>query len=438
MKKTILQYEKLIIITLLFLLSIIHFFVFKYIEFPKVGLERLYHLNETTNTYFIFSITLALLPAFFIKKELKNPSQLTTLLLYLLVYMPICLLSPLWYEGFNQNFFNFSIVFAGCFTFLTYVSNEKYHCRINFKEVSQFISLDKILIYINIFLFLYFFYLFGIPDSRILDLNNIYVIRLESRIIIDATYLNKYLFTSFFNFTLPFSAIYFFLNKKYIKFLLSIAVTFYLFSITGAKLALVFPIAYLILFCALKHFKKQFSLFVISLLITLIAILLIKDSFSQNNHYFISLIIGRAFYIHSSLAAAYIEYFGTIDNFRMLADSSVIRYIFSLQKPDLPIPFTIGSFYFSSPANFANENYLVTAYANFGHIGMMLFTIALAMYLKVYDFIAMNKNYYYSIFLILPFSFALVSAGLETALLSGGGILAILFLMFFLPKESRN
>jgi len=100
-------------------------------------------------------------------------------------------------------------------------------------------------------------------------------------------------------------------------------------------------------------------------------------------------------------------------------------------------PYLIGAIYFHSASNDANANIWADAYANFGYVGIIFFTLLLAILLWFYDSIAANRDTRLAVLAIGLPAFALANGGLLTSLLTNGIALAML-LTYLMPPASDD
>jgi hypothetical protein len=111
---------------------------------------------------------------------------------------------------------------------------------------------------------------------------------------------------------------------------------------------------------------------------------------------------------------------------------SLVSYPYAVEPPYL-----IGALYFHNTANDANANVWADAYANFGYLGILGYTVLLAMVLWLYDSVASGHDRRLAALVIALPSFALANGSLLTTFLTNGIGLAIL-LLYLMPTEQRN
>lgn len=106
---------------------------------------------------------------------------------------------------------------------------------------------------------------------------------------------------------------------------------------------------------------------------------------------------------------------------------SLVDYPYAVQPPYL-IAFT----YFHNAAMESNANLWADAYANFGYIGIFVFSLLLAVVLWLYDSMALGRDKRLAALAIGLPAFALANTGLLTALLTNG-IGLVMLLVYLMP-----
>jgi len=111
---------------------------------------------------------------------------------------------------------------------------------------------------------------------------------------------------------------------------------------------------------------------------------------------------------------------------------SLVDYPYAVQPPYL-IAFT----YFHDAAMESNANLWADAYANFGYVGIIIFSLLLAVVLWLYDSMALGRDKRLAGLAIGLPAFALANGGLLTSLLTNGIALAML-LTYLMPPASDD
>jgi hypothetical protein len=113
--------------------------------------------------------------------------------------------------------------------------------------------------------------------------------------------------------------------------------------------------------------------------------------------------------------------------------SSFINYPYSSTPP-----IVVGEHYWGQSIITANANANIWAdgYANFGYIGMVLFSILLGFILWIYDSISSKINFKIAVLMLCIPAFSLSNSALLTTILTHGIGLTIL-LLYLMPNEIK-
>ena len=93
----------------------------------------------------------------------------------------------------------------------------------------------------------------------------------------------------------------------------------------------------------------------------------------------------------------------------------------------------IGQVYFEKDTMYANANFWADAYANFGYIGVLLYSSLLSWILWIYDSVTSKKNFLVSSLMIMIFSLNICNTSLFVSLLTNSFLFTIL--LMYLQKE---
>ena len=131
------------------------------------------------------------------------------------------------------------------------------------------------------------------------------------------------------------------------------------------------------------------------------------------------------------LTGYYYEFFSIHPQARL--GHSVLKSIFSYPYAVEP-PYIIASTYFHSAAMESNANLWADAYANFGYVGILVFSVLLAIVLWSYDSLSLRCDKRLAALAIGLPAFALANTGLLTALLTNG-IGLVMLLVYLMPPN---
>src|SRR6185437_6613284 len=129
------------------------------------------------------------------------------------------------------------------------------------------------------------------------------------------------------------------------------------------------------------------------------------------------------------LTGYYYEFFS--DHPKALLGHSIFKSIVHYPYPLEPRQM-IGYVYFHDSGMSANANFWADAYANFGYIGILCFTLLLAGVMWLYDSSSAGRNLTVTALVIALPAFAVANSGLLTSLLTHGIGLAMV-LMYLMP-----
>jgi hypothetical protein len=145
------------------------------------------------------------------------------------------------------------------------------------------------------------------------------------------------------------------------------------------------------------------------------------------------LFIHRAIALPGQLVADYYDFFSNHRQFELT------QSIFAFLGPtpfDLPPPRLIGAVYFNAPSEDANANLWADAFANFGLVGVIAFTITLGLVLIFLDNAATGRDLRVTGPIAGLMAIVLSNSALLTTILTHGLAFAIV-LFYFMPQEAE-
>lgn len=223
-------------------------------------------------------------------------------------------------------------------------------------------------------------------------------------------------------------------RKNFLLIILMILAQLLIFGMTGFKSFLFAPMLVIVLYRSLikdRH-KKLFGFIlqgsIVIFVVANIAYLVFGDIVTP------SIFIRRLFFIPAQLNAFYFDFFSEHTKL-MLSHSilgSFIKYPYDLLPPQL-IAFNYHGRIFA-----ANTGYLGEAYANFGVLGVVCFSILLGVVLNYLDSISDGLPISLPISVIIIPGMALVNSALLTVLFTHGLLVAIFCLWLFAPAFKRS
>jgi hypothetical protein len=207
---------------------------------------------------------------------------------------------------------------------------------------------------------------------------------------------------------------------------------FAIYSITGFRDVL-FSAAFLLYLLWAMRFGKPFGTRLVLSWTGIFAGAAALDFFGYSRT-FSGLIQERMTGTPGLLTGYYYEFFSTHPK-ALLGHSifkSIVDYPYALEPRQM-----IGYVYYHDSGMSANANFWADAYANFGYIGIVCFTLLLAFVMWLYDSSAAKANRYVTALVIALPAFAVANSGLLTSILTHGIALAML-LMYLMPRAMHE
>jgi hypothetical protein len=204
-----------------------------------------------------------------------------------------------------------------------------------------------------------------------------------------------------------------------------------IYSITGSKSVFLSGVFLVALWIALRQNGKYFGLVTVFGLSAVVAVCTVVD-WQTGGITLTSLFVRRVIITPGLLTGYYFDFFS--HNPKLLLSHSVFRFF--LDYPyDLSPTHLIGYVYFGSAAMGANANLWADAFANFGYIGLFIFTCILAAFLWLFDSVSSHIDLRFAGMVLGIPAFALANSALLTSFLTHGIALAFL-LTYLFPRTS--
>lgn len=217
---------------------------------------------------------------------------------------------------------------------------------------------------------------------------------------------------------------YFINNKNKLGILMAILLTIGFYFFTGKKSNL--EIIFIVAFIELLYFFKR-RIYTINLLFLIVFILVLI----LNNIVITSLIIRRLLFIPAFLNLKYYDFFSV--NQKIIWSNSILKNFFVYSYNKLP-SFMIGE-YIGMPKANASTGFLANGYMNCGYIGIFIYLFILVIYLNLITYLSRNNEEKMLDYLFFQLLFIIfISSDLLTALLTHGGGVIVIFLIFYKYK----
>lgn len=257
------------------------------------------------------------------------------------------------------------------------------------------------------------------------DLIEVYDIRAEARGFIAPFPLN-YL-VAFADNLLPVLAIYLLYKRRWLLVLIAFFVIFVNFSISGQKQIMFVPTLGIIGYFAFKNGVKPYYLVTFG---TVIAFLCVLETFVSNSITLNGLFTYRVLFIPTELHFSYYSYFQSHDI--LLFSQSLLRAFSNQNQQD--IQFLIGEYSIGQYSARANNGLFSDAYMNLGVVGVVVYPVLFAWYLRVLDGAVSGLPQRVVFVVVVYVAFVLLSMTLTAALITSG-LLFLIVLLYTLPKD---
>ncbi len=370
---------------------------------------------------FIESYIYLIITVVFLNLNSRKISKYYNIILHSIMFIPMCSVYGLMN---NSRIFMFTVFI--CFILLFNITSLNIILpklgKIKRKSV-LFIFIPIVITIIN-FIWLYSKVGFSIK----LNLNNIYDLRDNFGVILNnSASIFSYLFQWQGNVINLFWFGISYRKKNYFGIIISLLLQIWLFSANGSK-TLFFSQVFCILIVI--AFIRKISSYKIIISIEILQIISIIAMFFDKIN-LLAILSHRLLFIPAQLPFKFYEFFSEhgLLNFSHSIFKRFVEYPYALSPYKL-----IGLEYFNSASVNANTNFLGDSYMNWGLIGMIIFTIILAMIFIFIDNISKDKDKALCLFITLIPIYLLTNGALLTIILTSGlGI--SLILMLSLPDE---
>jgi len=393
--------------------------------------------------YFLLIIVsvLAFIPSLWIPVEIKRASSFVLWVIYIVVIVPSIVIPYLSLEKPFVDVLTFILAVILCFYLVS---------RITFFRLIKVspIELSPIAFYVLFFLiFAVNNYLlikqFGL-NLNFVSILDVYDVRasFKDELGEGSNYSIRWLMYIFNPFLIAMGYL-----KKSTRWLLVIGFfgEFIIYSTTGFKTALFigFVIVAILYFSQRYNMLKRLPLLIISGTVVLIGLAMLVDFFIFNEqsatpNIVTSIALRRTFVMPGYLTGQYFSFFSENPK-ALMSSNNFIGSLFSNGPVyNVAVPYIIGQFSFNNDVASANANVLADAFANFGYIGMIVFSLILSFYLYIYDSVTRLIDFRLSFAMLIGPAMFFCNSSLLTALIGHGAIWAIIILYFYQSVSISN
>ena len=363
----------------------------------------------------------ALLPSLWLPVRLDRPSQVVHWILYLLVVLPTALIPVRVGNDIAIGHMGLALVMVGALGILSLFDLAPLP-RFSPARTTTRLSLATALVMVALGLYAVVLATHGLPRIGTLrSLDAVYDVRLDfTDSVTTKGRLAGYAIGWLAQVINPMLMFWGYTRRAPSLILAGVLGQLVLFTITAHKVYLLSPILVPFFAFAARDRDSRFGVWVLwgSVAGIVASAILMRFGSGLLN----SFLVRRMFVTPGFLTGHYFEFF-THNPHALLAHSflrGLVQDVYSAAPATI-----IGHTYFGFRAH-ANANVWADAFANFGYLGILAFTLVLGAILRVYDGLARGKDLAFTAFLLGLPAISLANTGLFTALLSHGMALALL------------
>jgi len=150
--------------------------------------------------------------------------------------------------------------------------------------------------------------------------------------------------------------------------------------------------------------------------------------------YLIFMLPFRNMFLPALITGNFYDFFGS--HSPDFLTQSVLGRLGFVSDYTLPIPYLIDAAYHGSGGS-ANTGLSADAVSNFGFFGVLIYPILFAVVLKLLDSAAQNVEFKNNLGIVIFFTIAFLNTSFFTALLTGGVLFSLFFLMTQVSEQRR-
>jgi len=412
-KDTLWAFLSILLYKIVLDLSYYYYFIISQVpnwSYPK--LELYFNGIKLVESYFLLLIIYILLP--------KSSNKLSNILIWLLILLSYIPMLTIFAFKDEARTFMYGVTAFWVAVFL--LVHMPIVSLAPLKQSGGIRYFLYICLVVTIFLIIYKY--FGLSFS--LDLTKAYDIR--SQYVGAGIPLAGYLFNWIAYIVNSVFFALFIIKRKWLPVTLIIFLQILLFSTTGNKTYL-FALGFVLVLMWIITYRNTLAYMAIG--VSGIILLGMLSYWLIDNVWILSLSTRRTLLVPAQLSFLYYDFFSKHDS--VFLSHSVFRFF--LDYPyHLDPSHLIGGVYFGSPQMNANTGIVGDAYMNFGFVGFALWSILLAIILRLVDTCSRRVDLRVGVAAIAMPAITLTNSGLLTNLLTHGVLLALL-LLYLLPRQ---
>lgn len=375
---------------------------------------------------YLISIFLFFMLYWFLPTKSRRPSNIFLQLHFIVMIIPMLTL----YSLANESSF-FMLFSMACFMLQCLILNRAPIIHIGRIKNSQSVLLPLIIL-LSLLVFVVMIKANGFPSLAALNLNNVYNVRER----VQYPGIMPYLVLWQGKVINPFLIAISFIKRNRKILILGVIMQLYLYLIVAFKSFLFIPLAIIIV---IKILDKQ-KFFLIASLCAFVGSLFSYAVFIVlDNIALVSLFIRRFLFVPAGLKFHYYEFFSNPNHEFLYFSEGIIGKALGFKSPyDVKIANLIGSLYGGTIETNANTGYLADAYANMGVLGMFLITLLLIIVFMLIDSLSTRIDRKLVIGICIFPILSMNDSALLTCLLTGGLLMAIIFLLLYYDNNMKK
>jgi hypothetical protein len=227
---------------------------------------------------------------------------------------------------------------------------------------------------------------------------------------------------------LPVTLIHFMIRKKTTYIYAVLLILVYLYLVSGNKIVYFSIFIYVFFYYCHGNFVKKIMLYFQLAMVALLLIPLVDFFIFYPSNILLGTFVNRFLFIPALLTQWYFDYFDGRPFF--FAESHFFKLFF--QSPyDLPVGFQISKVYLNTTDAYANNGVVSDGFMNLGYIGVVLYSLTVALLFGIIQSFKLNSGYFGLYFMYI---YMLLSAPLFSCFITGG----ILFFLIMAVYIIRN
>lgn len=351
----------------------------------------------------------------------KKPSTIALNTLNIIMILPLLTL----YSYKNESriyFYSFSISFLLIIFFVKLVPNIKFRIKTSWNKVFNLgLIIMGIMVYVNLLAFN------GLPSLEVLDFTKVYSVRANVNY---GFKIMQYMVPWQANIINIFYMAIFFMKKDKYKVCFMVALQILIYLITSHKAYFFYPIIIPILI----YFIKKGN-YIIGSLFGIISVIIVSviSYYTNFNVMLGAMFVNRTLFLPAQISFQYHEFFS--NNKYVMLSHSILKPFFKKPIYEIHPIRIIGTVYYNN--NWPNTGFMGDAYMNFGYIGIIIFSLFVAILLITIDSISnTNEKRLLSSAMVVIFMLTLTNGAFFTSLMNGGILLYILITLNY--RDTKN